>query len=233
MGAERPYEDGLGADGLLRYKWRGTDAEHPENRALRAALMRQLPLVWFEGFAPSLYTAIAPVYLVAEEPAHHQFVVALGEEQLGLGVGIELDPRRKRYVESMTKRRLHQPVFRAGVMRAYETRCAICAFRHGNLLDAAHITPDADLDGAPVTSNGLALCRIHHGAYDANIMGIRPDLVIEVREDILDEIDGPMLKHGIQELHGEKLMVVPKARSERPDVVRLERRYDEFRSVGV
>src|SRR5690606_30558973 len=33
----RPYADETGADGLLRYKWRGEDGEHPENRALRAA----------------------------------------------------------------------------------------------------------------------------------------------------------------------------------------------------
>ncbi|WP_341359877.1 HNH endonuclease [Georgenia sp. M64] len=232
-GAMRPYEDGMGADGLLRYKWRGSDPNHPENRALRKAMERQVPIIWFEGFAPALYTAIAPVYLLAEEPERQQFVVALGEDQLVLDVGGEVNPRRKRYVETMTKRRLHQPLFRAGVMHAYETRCAICAFRHGNLLDAAHITPDSTEDGVPATSNGLALCKIHHGAYDANIMGIRPDLVIEVRPDILEEIDGPMLKHGIQALHGEKLMMVPRSRRERPDEVRLEARYQQFRTAPV
>jgi len=51
-------------------------------------------------------------------------------------------------------------------MRAYSTRCAVCSFRHGNLLDAAHITADASADGDPVMSNGLALCKMHHGAYD-------------------------------------------------------------------
>lgn len=232
-GAARPYEDGMGEDGLLRYKWRGDDPRHPENRALRKAMELQAPIIWFEGFAAGLYTAIAPVYLLAEEPERQQFVVALGEDQLGLDVGTELDPRRKRYVETMTKHRLHQPLFRAGVMRAYETRCAICSFRHGNLLDAAHITPDAADDGVPATSNGLALCKIHHGAYDANIMGIRPDLVIEVRADILEEIDGPMLKYSIQALHGEKLMMVPRSRREKPDPVRLEARYHQFRTAVV
>ncbi|MGL5930110.1 MAG: hypothetical protein ACRCY8_14350 [Dermatophilaceae bacterium] len=44
-GAERPYEDAVGPDGLIRYKYRGTDHGHPENRALRAAMERRLPLV--------------------------------------------------------------------------------------------------------------------------------------------------------------------------------------------
>ena len=37
-GAERPYEDAIGDDGLVRYKWRGDDPDHAENRALRAAM---------------------------------------------------------------------------------------------------------------------------------------------------------------------------------------------------
>ena len=30
-----PYEDDLGEDGLVRYKYRGTDPNHSDNRALR------------------------------------------------------------------------------------------------------------------------------------------------------------------------------------------------------
>ena len=36
---------------------------------------------------------------------------------------------------------------------AHTTRCCACAVR-----------------------NGLALCKIHHAAFDANILGVRPDL---------------------------------------------------------
>jgi len=34
-GAEAPYDDDVATDGTLRYKWRGTDADHADNRALR------------------------------------------------------------------------------------------------------------------------------------------------------------------------------------------------------
>ncbi len=33
-------------------------------------------------------------------------------------------------------------------------------------------------------------------------LGVRPDLVVEIREDILRERDGPMLVHGPQRLPG-------------------------------
>lgn len=200
---------------------------HPENRALREAMHRSLPLIWFTGFAPGQYAAFYPVYLVAEEQWAQQFVVAMGQDQRAAVIGGgAID---KVYTAQLTRQRLHQPAFRAGVMRAYETRCAICSFRHSNLLDAAHIIPDSSPDGSPATSNGLALCKIHHGAYDANILGIRPDLTIEVRSDVLAEVDGPMLKHGIQDHHNKSLMVVPAVKADRPDPQRLAVRYEEFR----
>jgi putative restriction endonuclease len=227
-GAARPYEDGTGIDGLLRYKWRGDDPDHAENRALREAMDRELPLIWFYGFAEGLYSAIYPVYLRGEEPGLQQFVVALGEDQRLVDVGHSAPEALRRYVERTTWHRLHQPAFRAGVMLAYDTRCAVCSIRHSQLLDAAHITADADERGEPVTSNGLALCKIHHGAFDAGIMGIRPNLTLHVRADVLAEIDGPMLRHGIQAHHDQALMVVPTTRRDRPDTARLEERYAQF-----
>ncbi|MFD6894120.1 HNH endonuclease [Rhodococcus sp. NPDC060086] len=131
-----------------------------------------------------------------------------------------------------TKRRLHQPVFRATVMRAYETRCTVCALGHGELLDAAHIVPDSNEAGIASVNNGLALCKIHHAAYDVNILGITPELIVEIRKDLLDEIDGPMLQHGLKERHGQKLMVLPPTRSERPDRDLLAISYERFLSGG-
>ena len=69
----------------------------------------------------------------------------------------------------------------------------MCALGHRELLDAAHIIPDTDPRGLPVIQNGIALCKIHHAAYDRNILGIRPDYVVEIHQRLLDEIDGPML----------------------------------------
>ena len=71
-----------------------------------------------------------------------------------------------------------QRTFRERVLRAYQEQCAICRLRHQELLDAAHILPDGDPRGEPVVSNGLALCNLHHAAYDRNILGITPQLKV-------------------------------------------------------
>lgn len=229
-GATRPYEDGSGLDGYIRYKWRGEDGTHPENRALRSAMQKNLPLIWFFGVGAALYKPIAPVYLIGEEPSQHQFVVSL-EEKLPF-TGSIVEEHVRRYILRETRQRLHQPVFRATVMRAYETRCAVCSLQHGQLLDAAHIVPDSHEHGIASVRNGLALCKIHHAAFDAHILGIRPDHTVEIRPDLLDEIDGPMLQHGLKERHLQPLMMLPKVRSERPNTDLLAISYERFRRAS-
>src|ERR1017187_8016407 len=92
------------------------------------------------------------------------------------------------------------------------------------LLHAAHIVPDrTEVGGEPVVPNGLALCKIHHAAFDANILGIRPDYVAEIRSDVLAESDGPMLRYGIQEVHNMPISV-PRSPADQPDRARLELR---------
>jgi hypothetical protein len=46
-GHDRPYEDELGPDGFLRYRYRGTDSRHRDNVGLRTAMSERLPLVYF------------------------------------------------------------------------------------------------------------------------------------------------------------------------------------------
>lgn len=230
-GKDAPYDDGIGSDGLVRYKWRGIDPDHAENRALRDAMHHQVPMIWFFGVGTATYLPVFPIFVVDENRSAHEFSIA-HEQALGLvSFGSPVEEAVRRYVIRETKQRLHQPVFRAMVMRAYQERCAVCALNHPELLDVAHIVADSD-QGIAAVRNGLAMCKIHHAAYDQRILGVRPDLVVEIRRDLLDEVDGPMLKHGLQERHGQRLMRVPTRRTERPDPELLEASYQRFRDAG-
>jgi putative restriction endonuclease len=230
-GATRPYEDSAGPEGLIRYKWRGKEADHPENRALRAAMVSGLPMIWFFGVGPAMYQPVFPVFLLREEQQSQQFVVD-PDVAHGLVTGeSQVEEAVRRYILRETRQRVHQPVFRATIMRAYGTRCAVCALAHTELLDAAHIIPDSHERGLASVRNGLALCKIHHAAYDSNILGIRPDRVVQIKADLLEEVDGPMLKYGLNERHNQPLMVLPKMRSERPGQEFLEWRYELYQSA--
>ncbi|SEK28523.1 putative restriction endonuclease [Nonomuraea pusilla] len=227
-GTRAPYEDAVGDDGLLRYKFQG-NPRHYTNEGLRVAHARQVPLMWFFGVKQGLYLPFFPVWIVAVQERLSEVAVALDDAQRHLLSG-SVSPIERRYSERITRQRLHQPVFRQRVIQAYESSCAMCRLRHRALLDAAHIIPDRDTRGVPAVSNGLALCKIHHAAYDQNILGVRPDHVIEVRADILEEVDGPMLKHGLQEMHSVSL-TLPRRRADRPDHDLLEERYERFRAA--
>lgn len=86
-------------------------------------------------------------------------------------------------------------------------------------------------DGLSLILNGLALCRLHHAAFDKLFVGVRPDGVIEARRDILEEEDGPMLLHGLKRLHRTRLHV-PRGTDDRPDPDLLEICYARFVAAG-
>ena len=230
-GQRPPYNDAVGPDGFCRYKYRGDDPCHYENRALRTALSHRLPLIWFIAAAPGAYVPVYPVWIVAEQPEHLQFVLAVDEAQRLVPVGSPIGADERVYLEHVTRQRVQQPLFRALVLQAYDSRCAICRLRYPSLLDAAQILADGHPRGTTEVVNGLALCKIHHAAFDANLLGVRPDLVVVVRPDVRSAKDGPMLRHGLQEMDGTRLLV-PASRAARPDPERLEERYAAFVQAG-
>jgi len=230
-----PYDDTLGDDDYLHYRYRGTDVQHPDNVGLRTAMHKHIPLVYFYGIVEGLYLAAYPAFVIADSPGTLTFTVAIGDRQPAasgvLSVRELPDEATRRYATAVVKVRLHQQAFRERVLQAYREHCAICRLRHRELLDAAHILGDAHPLGEPRVSNGLALCRLHHAAFDAHILGIRPDYVIEIRTDVLREVDGPMLRHGLQGFQGERLQL-PTDPTHRPDTSMLAQRYELFRKVG-
>lgn len=235
----RPYDDSVGADGLLRYKYRGTNPQQADNVWLRIAMQRELPLVWFNGIGfvagtrTQVFMPIYPVWIVGEEPQTHQFVVAVEQSQKVLPVNApaEIVEIAKRYNDRVVRTRHHQPIFRRQVIHAYERRCAVCRLPFEELLDAAHIKPDSD-GGIAHVRNGLALCKIHHGAFDTNIMGISPDYVVAIRESVLQTFDGPTLQHSLKEMNGQKLAQLPTDAHQKPDRELLEQRFQLFQQAS-
>lgn len=230
-GRGRPYADEIDSQGLLRYRYRGKNPWHRDNAGLRRAMQREVPLAYLFGIVPGQYMPVWPVYIVGDNPDELYFSVAVDEKHVPLvsaSVGEDrLAEARRAYFTVVTQQRLHQQSFRQRVLRAYRERCAICRLRHQELLEAAHILPDWDPRGEPIVSNGIALCQLHHAAFDRHILGIRPDLTVELRVDILHEEDGPMLQHGLQGFHGASILI-PREAHWRPNPAFLAERYELF-----
>lgn len=237
---EGPYNDAFSRDGLLQYKYRGDNPNHPDNIGLRMAMRQRIPLVYFHGIAPGKYIASWPVYIVADDQKRLTFTVVVDDVAT-----VDITPgrqptqtvadqdalfSRRAYITTLVRRRVHQQVFRIRVLAAYREQCACCRLRHEELLDAARIIPDSEPEGEPVVTNGIALCKLHHAAFDEFFIGISPDHLIKVRPDILREADGPMLLHGLKGLDGQKI-VLPRSVKLHPDRNLLEKRYGLFKKA--
>ncbi len=222
------------AAGTISYSYRGDDPSHRDNAGLRRAMRERVPLVYFHGIAKGWFVPWYPVFVTGDDPAHLVFTLQVDDLSASLtaarsDVRVSEDDAnaRRAYVTRTVRQRLHQVAFRERVIHAYQERCALCNLRHQELLDAAHIIPDTDPEGDPVVSNGVALCKLHHAAFDRFFFAIRPDYLIEVKPSILGEHDGPMLIVGLQQIHDQRILL-PRRQTDRPDPVRLDRRYQEF-----
>lgn len=220
-----PYADREVEGGLFHYSYRAGSI-NGDNAKLRRAFELGVPVILLRKVQDGIFVPHAPVYVVDDLQDRREFLLALDESARLLASEFEAMPQRS-YVERLVRQRLHQADFRGRVIAAYETRCAVCRLHHGQLLDAAHITPDSDEEGLPYVSNGLSLCKIHHAAFDSDLLGISPQYEIQIAHRLLDEVDGPMLRHGLQEMHGASL-TVPSRKADKPDRDRLAARYAGF-----
>ena len=109
------------------------------------------------------------------------------------------------------------PDFRPQVLRAYEYQCAMCGWDarlsdSSVALDAAHIQWKA-YQGPDDPRNGLCLCVLHHRLFDRGVLGISPDLRVEVSQDFNGRGRPAQL---VIELANQEL-IPPQAPDQRPD----------------
>ena len=214
---------------LIDYAFMGDDPEAADNRWLREARDDQIPILYFLGVAPQRWMSIWPTYVAEWSPTELKARLAFGAPgQVSVQADFPAAPER-RYGLRTVRQRLHQATFREAVLTAYECRCALTGLPEPRLLDAAHIVADLDREfGQPLVTNGLPLSKLHHAAFDANLIGIDPDYRIHISESLLSMHDGPMFEQGLKALAGCELRR-PKREADRPDRDRLALRFASFR----
>ena len=232
-GRPRPYEDEIDEQGgAILYHYRAGALDQPDNRALEAAHELQSPLIYFKGMAPGQYVVIAPVFIRVNDPSSRTVLLDTGLAGIDTQPGGPVStPDMRRYALREVHVRLHQQRFRQDVLRAYRQRCTVCALRGHDLVQAAHIVSDPSPTGIAAVVNGLALCAIHHLAYDRNLLGIDPEGAVHIARRLLDERDGPMLREGLQGFHGAQIRR-PRRREDHPDPARLAVRFEAFEAAA-
>jgi putative restriction endonuclease len=179
-----PYPDSLDEkSGIINYRYRGTNSNHPDNFGLHELMKNNIPLIYFHNITENKYVPMWPVYIVADNLLDLSFSVmaddlayTIKEAQNNIAADSLQSYQRRAYITVTSLRRVHQKGFRETVLKAYWNQYALCRLRHPELLDAAHIIGDKEDNGEPIIQNGLSLCKIHHSAFDQYIIGINPGL---------------------------------------------------------
>lgn len=79
--------------------------------------------------------------------------------------------------------------------------------------------------------NGLPLSKVHHAAFDANLIGIDADYRIHVADQLFAMNDGPMLEQGIKAMRGQSILLADRI-VDRPDRDRLAARFEMFTAAN-
>lgn len=102
-------------------------------------------------------------------------------------------PRRIVFRAVAVRYRAHD--FRDRVLTAYGSQCAVCDAQLG-LVDAAHISPVSFEGSTDETSNGVALCKLHHFAFDTALISFDHRYKVEVSKGRLDDLEDDGLPGG-------------------------------------
>jgi len=89
---------------------------------------------------------------------------------------------------TMASRRVRDAVFMEQVKKIYDYGCAVCGKRRFSRsnhpeVESSHIKPKGE-EGSDDLRNGIALCRLHHWAFDEGLFSIKDDYSIVVENRI-------------------------------------------------
>ena len=216
----------MGSVGII-YDFKESDPSSSKERLLREAFQFRLPVIYFFGVAPGTYDVVAPVFVESWDAVSRKVQLTTSLRDLHKGpLAFPASRDERRYATRQVSQRLHQRLFRERVLQAYDRRCALSRLRLSELIDAAHIVPDADEDlGQPLVQNGICMSKLHHTAFDIGLLAIDEDFTVHVAKRVVGIDDGPMIEH--LRAIDKRPMRPPNNQALWPDRDRLRQRFRE------
>lgn len=121
-----------------------------------------------------------------EQPESSEKEISEAQDDLAQAVAEPPKLTEERQAVQQTERPARSEAFRRQVREQYDAACAVCGTARqtptGNPeVEAAHIYPRSE-NGANDIRNGLALCKLHHWAFDNGWIAISDEYEILVRD---------------------------------------------------
>lgn len=161
-----------------------------ESTEVVVAVSRQ-SLLWYVQHGASLHNAEDDAMSVGE-----LISTTAEDEREFLDSASTEGQSARRYDLVQTMRAYRDAVFRPAILTAYSYQCAVCDCDL-TLVDAAHIVPVTHPESTDDVANGIALCRLHHAAYDGALLGVQSNYRIVVNHERVDRLRTLGLDRGL------------------------------------
>jgi len=199
------YDDDIGGDGSLVYegegvKEKGDQSDKYANSALIESESELRPIYLFtsqEGVDEYEYHGLVDVRDYEYVSDGSRMVYRFELEMLGVesweeyqesaeDVKVSIDDSQSLFQDKTeyteNRRRVRASVFRREVKRQYENTCVVCGRSRYTPegkpeVEAAHIIPKSE-SGADKIRNGIALCKLHHWAFDSGWISLSDDYTV-------------------------------------------------------
>ncbi len=206
-----------------------------KEKALRQAYMK--------GFAPSLKEnkeiaiAFRPDFFVEyirNLESLHSFGESMDDYEILEGASESSEEVNETIIQKISgprkttviniSRKIRDSSFKSRVMTAYSHKCAFCDLQL-KLIDAAHILPVSYESSSDETANGLALCALHHRAYDNALVTFNKEYQILFNETKMKTLQETGLDGGIEKFIKDlrPLIHLPPAINDRPHIKYVEK----------
>jgi putative restriction endonuclease len=132
-------------------------------------------------------------------------------------VDAKVAPPRKKALIS-TWKNLRASDFSRRVLTAYDHRCAMCDVQL-RLLQGAHILPVGEIGSTDDTANGIALCALHHLAYDHSLVTFDKGFKTHVNAGMISSLKAEHMAGGLNKFRGaiRPIISAPPSKGDRPN----------------
>lgn len=218
----------------------GFDIAHHSNQAASSSPSMQIKLSVLQAAASNGFSAFAkgskevvvafrPEFVVEyarQRAAVHKPTAGLPEFVARLAGATRLsdsdisgeNDAERREVLVQLRKKYRASDFRKRVLAAYGSRCAMCGIQL-KLIEAAHIIPVPVKGSNDTTPNGVALCVLHHTAFDSVLVSFDESYRIEVNKKKVRELERLNLADGSKQFEArlQRDLILPAASAHYPN----------------
>ena len=179
----------------------------------------ELAIAFRPDFLPTYIENLESLHGCGQANREIEILRQLGQDPESLNdaeIGEDIaEPRR--YAVVSTRKALREIDFRDRVLTAYGQRCAMCSVQL-RLLDGAHILPAAHPDSTDSTNNGVALCALHHRAFDRALVTFYPDFRVHLNGGMVEELKATDHAGGLDDFEStlRPILDLPPDKKDRP-----------------